>query len=87
MVENDGRHQLEKLEYPKECKLSLRGISDSLLLKPGIISQIYGSSHTPKLFTNMFSLRNHANAKFCRECDNQLVITLCRYSRRFKLFS
>ena len=31
MVETDGKAQLEKLEYPLECKLCLRSIFDPVL--------------------------------------------------------
>lgn len=55
MVETDGRAQLEKLEYPKECKQCPRRATKSflLLLKFGIPLQACGSSQAPKLSTEI----------------------------------
>lgn len=78
MVETDGRAQLEKLEYPKECKQCPRRATKSFLLL--LQSLEFPCRHMAHLRPRNCLLkyqvfpRGHADARFYRERHNELVV-------------
>lgn len=80
MVETDGKAQLEKLEYPQECKsleylLYLYGRSG----RKTTFASIWLISGTKVVLRLIISSNDHADSKLRRECDYELVAPLDRH--------